>query len=144
MGRRADQRRNKGSIFWEYYGTTLFAVLKAVFRVNGESQTVSSPALVILDRDGTEASPGGSGRRRDRVLILNGEPLNEPVVGPFVMNTRDEIMQAVNDFQNGRFVPAPARGLTPAPPSVIRIRRALPRHSYRGCTCEGCRKFICT
>jgi redox-sensitive bicupin YhaK (pirin superfamily) len=39
-----------------------------------------------------------------RVLLLSGEPLNEPVVGqgPFVMNTRDQIHQAIEDYQAGR------------------------------------------
>jgi len=38
------------------------------------------------------------------VLVIGGRPLGEPVVhyGPFVMNTADEIRQAVRDFQSGR------------------------------------------
>ncbi len=39
------------------------------------------------------------------VLVLSGKPLNEPIVasGPFVMNTREEILQAYEDFDNGKF-----------------------------------------
>jgi redox-sensitive bicupin YhaK (pirin superfamily) len=39
------------------------------------------------------------------LLILRGEPIDEPVVmhGPFVMNTANEIRQAIDDFKKGRF-----------------------------------------
>ncbi|MNL41706.1 hypothetical protein D3C87_1641290 [compost metagenome] len=39
------------------------------------------------------------------VLILSGEPLNEPIVsyGPFVMNTEEEINQAIVDYNQGKF-----------------------------------------
>ncbi|ELO66260.1 hypothetical protein SEEE1616_13709 [Salmonella enterica subsp. enterica serovar Enteritidis str. 648901 16-16] len=38
-------------------------------------------------------------------MLLSGEPLNEPIVGygPFVMNTKQEIAEAVRDFNSGRF-----------------------------------------
>ena len=39
------------------------------------------------------------------VLILSGEPLNEPIAsyGPFVMNTQEQIREAFDDFNNGKF-----------------------------------------
>jgi redox-sensitive bicupin YhaK (pirin superfamily) len=37
--------------------------------------------------------------------VLTGQPLNEPIegYGPFVMNTKAEIMEAINDFNRGKF-----------------------------------------
>ena len=44
-----------------------------------------------------------AGREGARVLLLAGRPIGEPVVqyGPFVMNTREEIEQAIADYQAG-------------------------------------------
>ena len=40
--------------------------------------------------------------------MLSGEPIDEPIVGhgPFVMNSKEEIAQAISDFNNGRFAQA--------------------------------------
>ncbi len=49
------------------------------------------------------------------VLILGGRPIREPVawMGPFVMNTREEVMQAFSDYQAGRLGSIPAVHGTP-------------------------------
>ncbi|WP_354671012.1 pirin-like C-terminal cupin domain-containing protein [Streptomyces sp. MA15] len=49
------------------------------------------------------------------VLLLGGLPIREPIAhyGPFVMNTREEILQAVEDFEKGRLGTVPADRLTP-------------------------------
>lgn len=43
--------------------------------------------------------------RKSLLLVLSGEPLNEPYVsyGPFVMNTEEEIREAINDYKAGKF-----------------------------------------
>ena len=64
-------------------------------------------AGVLTDGDAVEVSGGAEG---GRLLLLAGRPLREPVVqyGPFVMNTREEIEQAIRDYQNGDLTRAAA------------------------------------
>jgi redox-sensitive bicupin YhaK (pirin superfamily) len=47
-----------------------------------------------------------TGRAPIRFLLVSGRPLHEPIAryGPFVMNTRQEIQQALQDLRNGTFV----------------------------------------
>jgi redox-sensitive bicupin YhaK (pirin superfamily) len=81
--------------------TTLFAVLKGRVYVAGTQ--IDGAALAVLDRAGTDAVI--EAQEDATVLVLNGEPIDEPVVGygPFVMNSPDEIRQAFEDFHAGRF-----------------------------------------
>lgn len=70
-----------------------------------------------LIRDGDLAVLGAgdavrirAGDEGARLILVAGRPLNEPVFkyGPFVMNSKEEIVQAINDYQNGTFSAAPA------------------------------------
>ena len=65
---------------------------------------VSARELVVLgqgDQIVVGATDGGA-----RYLLISGKPLNEPIAryGPFVMNTREEIEEALNDLRNGTFI----------------------------------------
>ncbi len=57
-----------------------------------------------------DASQAGASPQLE-ILVLGGRPIREPVVayGPFVMNTREEILQAFDDYQKGRLGTVPAR-----------------------------------
>ena len=61
--------------------------------------------LLVVLAGGALASPNFLTFSNIFVLLLNGAPLTEPIVGhgPFVMNSDAEIQQAIDDFNNGRF-----------------------------------------
>ena len=84
-------------------GHTAFAYLdQGEIRFGPEQTPARAPALVIFgDGDSVEASAGPGG---GRFLLAAARPIGEPIArhGPFVMNTRAEIMQAVDDYQSGR------------------------------------------
>jgi redox-sensitive bicupin YhaK (pirin superfamily) len=58
---------------------------------------------VTLDRQGNSFTVEANSD--SLLLLLSGEPIDEPVVGygPFVMNSRTEINEAIRDFNSGRF-----------------------------------------
>ena len=73
---------------------------------SGAARDVRTHHVGILE-DGDEVTLTG-GPAGGRLLLLAGHPLREPIVqyGPFVMNTRDEIEQAIRDYQSGRLTDA--------------------------------------
>jgi quercetin 2,3-dioxygenase len=81
--------------------TTAFLVLSGEVLVNG-GQTAAEGDLAIFEREGHGIRL--KALSDTRLLIMDGEPIDEPMVahGPFVMNSRAEIQQAIADYQLGR------------------------------------------
>jgi redox-sensitive bicupin YhaK (pirin superfamily) len=81
---------------------TALVVLRGTIEVNG-LESVRQGQLALFDRKGDQMTLQAS--EDAVVLLLSGEPIDEPIVGhgPFVMNTEQEIHQAFADFQSGRF-----------------------------------------
>ena len=82
---------------------TLLVVLSGEMLVNG-MQKVQDSSIVLFGQD-DEADIQLEALQDSKFLLLTGQPLNEPIqgYGPFVMNTKDEIIQAFNDFNRGKF-----------------------------------------
>ena len=83
-----------------------------LYLFDGEA-AVGGPGTALPHRAAGLLTPGESvtvraGARGVGALVLAGRPIGEPVVqyGPFVMNTREEIEQAVADYQAGRLAVA--------------------------------------
>jgi quercetin 2,3-dioxygenase len=78
------------------------------FVIEGEGRFAQSGAadnqVVLFDRAGDSVRIANTGARPLSFLLIAGEPLGEPVAryGPFVMNNKDELQQAVEDFRQGR------------------------------------------
>ncbi len=107
------------SLPWDPSFNALVYVLAGSGSVGAEGRPVRTGQTVVLGAgdhltvraDDTQDSRYGS----LEVLVLGGRPIREPVAqhGPFVMNTRQELQQAVEDFQSGRFGQIPPGALMP-------------------------------
>ena len=82
--------------------STALAMVEGTAQINGES-IAREAQLVVLAQTGSSVTIEASSDVT--LLLMSGEPINEPIVGygPFVMNTQQEIVQAVNDFNSGKF-----------------------------------------
>ncbi len=87
--------------------SSMLVVLHGTIEVNG-NEIAREGQLVLLgaEREGVVVESNNDAV----VLVLSGQPIDEPIVGhgPFVMNTEEEIRQALHDFSTGRFGGIPA------------------------------------
>ncbi|MDO7173956.1 pirin family protein [Mariniflexile sp. AS56] len=83
------------------FNTVLLAI-EGSFIINGTEQ-VPTDHLALMANDGDQFEVEAS--EDSVILVLSGEPLNEPIAaqGPFVMNTREEIAEAIDDYNLGKF-----------------------------------------
>ena len=81
---------------------TALVILSGKVLIN-HTHPASEAQLVVYSQEGDALVI--EAQEEVKVLLLSGQPLNEPIVGhgPFVMNTMEEIRQAFVDFQSGAF-----------------------------------------
>ncbi|APG59911.1 pirin family protein [Christiangramia salexigens] len=81
---------------------TCLLVVEGAVTVNGEEK-VPTDHFVLFENEGESFEVEAD--EQSVVLILSGEPIKEPIAahGPFVMNSRQELMQAFQDFNEGKF-----------------------------------------
>ena len=99
---------------WRAEYNALVYVLAGQGSVGSEGRPIGTGQLAVLG-DGNSVVLGAASIRESRspsvdVIVLGGRPIGEPVawLGPFVMNTREEVLQAVADYQAGRLGRIPA------------------------------------
>jgi hypothetical protein len=99
---------------WPVRWNALAYVLSGRGTVGEDAQPVETGQLVVFG-DGDQMTLAAHPSQPLDVLLLGGQPIREPVAtyGPFVMNTRAELQQAVDDFNAGRMGSIPVDGLRP-------------------------------
>lgn len=82
---------------------SLLYVFEGSGQLNGRNVPLHSLATLGTDGDSLDFAAGREGAR---FIVISGKPVHEPIVqyGPFVMNTREQIDQAMKDFQSSSFV----------------------------------------
>ena len=102
---------------WRKDFNSLAYVLEGSGTVGGEKRPIRMGQLAVFGAGDAITLAAGPKSDMD-VLLLGGEPIREPVAayGPFVMNTRAELVQAFEDYQAGRLGSIPAAALVPQDP----------------------------
>jgi quercetin 2,3-dioxygenase len=108
------------NIPWQQHFNSLVYVLSGRGHVGPDGHPINQGQLAVLgsgDRISLAADKVQESNRTTAldVLILGGQPIREPVVqqGPFVMNSRAEVIEALQDYEAGKFGSIPPNALKP-------------------------------
>lgn len=103
------------SVPWSPDFTAFAYVLTGRGTAGAERRPIEGDQLVVFCPGDRVVVAAASGQAEMDVLLLGGLPIRAPIVhyGPFVMNTREEILQAIDDYQAGRLGTIPADQLVP-------------------------------
>lgn len=83
-------------------------IYEGALQVGPDQRPAGAGRMALLSNVPDAAGVLVTAEAESRFLLIAGQPLNEPIAqwGPFVMNTRAEVEQAIDDFRAGRFAPA--------------------------------------
>lgn len=95
-----DSNAGEVKLSFSQTSNTLILVLKGAIEL--DSQTIDKEQIAVFSKEGTDLTLKTS--VDTKILVLNAEPIDEPMIayGPFVMNTKSEIIAAYEDYNNGK------------------------------------------
>ena len=98
------KKGTKADFTFDTTWSTAILIIEGSVKVNGET-ILEKDSFAMFENNGGDTFNLESLDDNTIVLVISGQPLNEPIAhyGPFVMNTQEQLAQAFEDFQAGKF-----------------------------------------